>query len=415
MGESRIKTPWIWLAAIGCFVIAGSTGSLLRFGLLSGLPAGLGLVNVRHAHSHLMYFGWVTPALMVLIVAWLPRLTGRSLSARFLWVMGATIGCALLAYMMFIQYGYQPAEIDGRRLPLSVLAATLNVLAWYAYAYLYYRATRGAPRTRPLRFWDAALIFMILASLGAWGVAVVSRLQIADPFWSLAMTHLFLDLFSEGWFVLATLGLIFALHPAKSERAAQWGEQLIVIGLPVLFLLALPVGLVPAGLRAIAGLGGLLVAGGLLIMVAVLWPAVSGSGGWTGWRVPLVLLTLKAVLGLGMILPVTARWAELNGLRIFYLHVLLMGFLTLGLVVAAREAWGRAAVPGHRWLVVTVLALLLSLVPLTGFWPSAWSGRWALQAAAVVSLGPVIVMAVMLVTLIVREVRTESELTAVVD
>ena len=148
MGESR-KIPWVWLAAIGCFVIAGSTGSLLRFGLLSGLPAGLGLVNVRHAHSHLMYFGWVTPALMVLIVAWLPRLTGRSLSARFLWVMGVIIGFALLAYVMFIQYGYQPAEIDGRRLPLSVLAATLNVLAWYAYAYLYYRATCGAPVPGP--------------------------------------------------------------------------------------------------------------------------------------------------------------------------------------------------------------------------------------------------------------------------
>ena len=88
--------------------------------------------------------------------------------------------------------------------------------------------------------------------------------------------------------MLATLGLIFAVHPAQSEKAAQWGEQLIVIGLPVLFLLALPVGLVPAGLRAV-----------------------------------------------------------------------------VGLVVAAREAWGRAAVPGHRWLVITVLALLLSLVPLT--------------------------------------------------
>ena len=169
----------------------------------------------------------------------------------------------------------------------------------------------------------------------------------------------------------------------------------------------------PAGLRAIASIGGLLVSVGLLLTVAALWPAISRS--WTGWHVPLLLLTLKAVLGLGMILPVTAQWAQLNALRIFYLHVLLMGFITLGLVVAAREVWGRVAVPGHRWLVISVLALLLSLVPLTGFWPSAWSSRWALQMAAVVSLGPVIVMAVMLVTLIVREVRTESELTAVVD
>ena len=159
----------------------------------------------------------------------------------------------------------------------------------------------------------------------------------------------------------------------------------------------------------------MLVAVGLLLTVAVLWPAVSGSGGWVGWRVPLVLLALKAVLGLGMILPVTARWGELNGLRIFYLHILLMGFVTLGLVVAAREAWGRAAVPGQRWLVVAVLALLFSLVPLTGFWPTSWGGRWALPAAAVVSLGPVIIMAAMLFTLLFREFRAGSELTPVVE
>jgi len=410
MQETNKKISWVWPAALVCFVIAGLTGSLLRYGLLQGLPAGLQLVNVRHAHSHLMYFGWATPALMALIVAWLPRLTGRTLSRRFQWVMGATLILAMLAYVMFIQYGYQPADLGGRRYPLSVLAATLNVLAWYAFAFLYFRVSWGVTRSRPLRFWDAALIFMILASLGAWGVAVVSRLQITDPFWSQAMTYLFLDLFSEGWFVLAAVGLIYTNHPAHSERLAHWGEQLIVIGLPVVFLLALPVGLVPAGLRAIAAIGGVLLAVGLLLTVAAIWPAISRA--WTGWRVPLALLALKALLGLGMVLPVSARWAQGNGLRIFYLHLLLMGFITLGLAVAAREVWGRAAVPGQRWLVATVLALLLSLVPLTGLLPVAWRGLWALQAAAVISLGPVFVVTGMVMTLIVRQWRARSEVAA---
>jgi hypothetical protein len=127
MKENQTKVPWVWLAALGCFVIAGSTGSLLRFGLLSGLPAGLALVNVRHAHSHLMYFGWATPALMVLIVAWLPQLTGRKPSPRFFWVMGATIVVALLAYIFFLQFGYQVAQIGDRRLPLSVIMHVLGI------------------------------------------------------------------------------------------------------------------------------------------------------------------------------------------------------------------------------------------------------------------------------------------------
>ena len=335
---------------------------------------------------------------MGLIAAWLPRLSGRPLSRRFQWAMGATVIAALLAYIPFLLFGYQSAEIGDSRLPLSVMAATLNVLAWYVYVFLYFRATRGVTRVRPLRFWDAALIFMILASFGAWGVAIVSRLGVEDPFWSTAMTHLFLDVFSEGWFVLAMLGLVYASHEPNSEPAARWGEQLIVIGLPVLFLLAMPVNLVPGGLRVIAGIGGLLVGAGLLLSVVALWPSV--SAGISGWRVPLALLALKAIIGLGTILPVTARWAQQNGLRIFYLHALLLGFITLGLVVAAREMWSRAAVPGQRWLVGTVLLLLLLLLPMTGIWPAALSGRWALQALALASLGPVLVVISMLLRLL---------------
>ena len=396
--ERRKTIPWIWPTALALFVLAGLTGSLLRYGQLRGLPAGLFLVNVRHAHSHLMYFGWATPALMGLIVVWLPGLTGRPVSRRFRWAMGAAVIAALFAYTPFLLFGYQSAEISGSRLPISVLAATLNVLAWYAYAFLYFKATWGVNRVRALRFWDAAMIFMILASFGAWGVAIVGRLGIEDPFWSLAMTHLFLDVFSEGWFALAMLGLVYASYQPAYDSPARWGEQLIVIGLPVMFLLAMPVNLVPGGLRAIAGIGGLLVGAGLLLTVAGLWPAV--SGGANSWRVPLALLAVKAIIGLGMILPATALWAQQNGLRIFYLHTLLLGFITLGLVVAAREMWGRAAVAGERWLVVAILVLLLSLLPLTGLWPAALSGRWALQAAAVVSLGPVLVVASMLLRVI---------------
>ncbi len=378
----------------------------MRFGMIYGFPAGLQFVNVRHAHSHLMYFGWVTPALMGLIAAWLPRISGRPLSPRFRWVMGATIIAALLAYLAFIQYGYQLAEFGDRRLPLSVIAATLNMLAWYAYAILYYKATRGVPRDRALRFWDAALIFMMLASLGAWGVAVVSRLGIEDPFWSVALTHMFLDLFSEGWMVLAVLGLAHAalagdLLSASQKRRSRWGENLIVMGLPLVFLLAMPVDLVPDGLRLIASLGGLLVAAGLLVSVWALWPAVAPS--WTGWRVPLVLLTLKTLLSLGMIIPAAALWAQRNGLRVLYLHTLLLGFVTLGLVVAAREVWGRLAVRGQSWLVASVLFTLATLLPLTGLWPESLAGRWVLKLAAWASLGPVIAVAGMLTAMIVHE------------
>lgn len=57
----------MWRLAVCSFVLAGLTGVMLRLVPVVGLPGGLRFGDVRHAHSHLMYFGWATPMLMTLI------------------------------------------------------------------------------------------------------------------------------------------------------------------------------------------------------------------------------------------------------------------------------------------------------------------------------------------------------------
>src|SRR5690606_41698660 len=52
--------------ALASFTLAGLTGAGLRFGLQYGFPWALNYADVRHAHSHLMFFAWVTPAAMLL-------------------------------------------------------------------------------------------------------------------------------------------------------------------------------------------------------------------------------------------------------------------------------------------------------------------------------------------------------------
>lgn len=396
MTHSDKQLRWAWPAALGCFILAGATGSLLRFGMLYGYPAGLQMTNIRHAHSHLMYFGWATPALMALIATYLPKLTGRERPAGFSAVLGATFVAALLAYGPFLLFGYRPITVGETQLPLSMIGASLNMVVWYGFVYLYVRATRSVPRHHPLRLWDAALGFLVLASLGAWGLAASTLLGLRDPLWSLALTHLFLDLFADGWFVLAVLGLAYAAHPrAAAHRAAGWGENLLVIGLPLTFLLSLPAGALPFGVRALAGLAGVLVACGLLANLWALWPAVRLVGA-RAWLIPLIFLGVKAVSELGISFPAGAQWSGRMALRISYLHWLLLGFVTLGLVAAAADAWGRRAISGQRAFAATALLLLASLIPLTHLWPAGWGGRWALLAASWATLGPLVAAGVML-------------------
>lgn len=362
----------------------------MRFGLLYGFPWGLQFTNIRHAHSHLMYFGWVTPALMALIVGWLPRLTGRPFTprqlAQFRANIIATLLLSLLAYAAFLPYGYSLATFGSVRLPVAVIAASLNIVAWYWFIWLYWRATRGVERGRPLRLWDAALGFMILASMGAWSVAVISRLGIQDPFWSVAATHLFLDTFSDGWFVLAVLGLAYAANPQAAKHPwAVRGESWLIMGLPVLFLLSVPFNMMPLPIWLIGAAGGVLVALGLGGNLIALWSARP-----SGWGVPLFFLGLKALATLAVTIPAVTQWATIAQLRVSYLHWLLLGFVTLSLTVAAERLWGETAVPKRHWLTASVIAVILSLLLLTSLWPAAWSGRWVRVTAAWVALGPVL-------------------------
>ena len=79
------------------------------------------------------------------------------------------------------------------------------------------------------------------------------------------------------------------------------------------------------------------------------------------------------------------------GLRILYLHLMLLGFVTLGLIAAAKTLWPTMPSWSPGALYGAVAVVLLALIPLTTLWPPAWHGSWTFQVAAWTSLLPVLV------------------------
>src|SRR6476620_9808401 len=101
MQDNRSLTPFLYVSLFA-LALAATTGVLLRFGMIYGMPMwAQNFVAVRHAHSHLMYFGWVTLTLMVFIWRALPVYTGRPLSRAVSWQLAATSFFALLSYPAF--------------------------------------------------------------------------------------------------------------------------------------------------------------------------------------------------------------------------------------------------------------------------------------------------------------------------
>ena len=263
-------------------------------------------------------------------------------------------------------------------------------------------------RNYPLQLWDGALAFLVFASLGAWGLAVITRLDVQDLFWSLAMTHVFLDTFSYGWFLLGILGVAYVTRPQLAgNQVARWSINLVVIGMPVVFLLGMPLHVVPPAVRWLGALGALVVAVGLLGHVWVLWGTTVNSqkstandqletDNWKRWRLPLLFLALTAVTLAATGVPAVSRWAAVSGVRVLHLHWMLLGFVTLGLVTGAQEKWGRDAVAGWRWMAATIVILIVSLIPLTTLWPAALRGEWTRYFAAFAALGPAIAAVIMM-------------------
>src|SRR5690554_6140038 len=100
--------------AVASLALAAATGVLLRFGLVAGLPTwAQNYSAVRHAHSHLMYFGWVTVALMALIWHYLPGLTDRRPPRGAGAQMAASAILALLSYPAFWANGYGTTNVAG--------------------------------------------------------------------------------------------------------------------------------------------------------------------------------------------------------------------------------------------------------------------------------------------------------------
>jgi hypothetical protein len=369
-------------AALALFVVAGLTGAVFRFAVAHALgPAQLGgllLGNVRHAHSHLMYFGWATPALMVLIAA-ARRQRGDGPMPGLRGVLAVTFAMAVLAFPPFLLWGYGLAPVGEARIPLAMIAASLNVLGWYAFAVAYLRTPRAGPD--PVRrVFSLAVGFLVLSTLGAWGVAGLPPPGLANPARTATLVHVFLDTFSEGWFVLGVLGLAFAAASQGGRPLPMRAVGAVALGVPLVFPLALPSAYVPTALRVAAGLGGVLVGGGLLLCVAWLWQRISGA-----WRFALACLAVKAVGQLAVALVPGVDWAALHGLRILYLHLMLLGFVSVGLVAASGAP--------TRAFTAAVAVLLASLILLTPLWPSLLAGDWVYHGVAWGTLPAIVVAA----------------------
>lgn len=394
---SRRTTLVFVIIALSALTLSAITGVLLRFGLIQGMPAwAQNYGAVRHAHSHLMYFGWVTLALMALIWADLPRWTGRPVPRLAVWQMALTAALALLSYPAFWPNGYGLTQIGGARLPLGAMVSAWNGLTWFFFIGLYLHATwRMGRRPAPVALWDWALVLLVVASGGAVGLMGMVFSHAENPTLRDFFLHQFLDLFAVGWFNLALLGVVWSWLAQRTPLPRWLPTMSLALLLAPTFVLGMaPLG-VTAGMFNLGMLANLGAAVLLSVHLAHLWRRRT-------WFPMLAWLAFAAlgvtiVTAVALVWPGFWEWAARGQLRIFYLHDLLLAWISTMLVIVLELRYLEPA-PGFRrtvhvlWgagvgaMLVALLGLgfagLLPVRAVSWLWLAAWASVPVAAAAA---------------------------------
>lgn len=388
-----VKDSGIWQWAIFCFVLAGLAGFLYRMGFLVALPYEVSLENIRHAHSHLMFFCWAGLLPMYLIkldtipgyhAAFGAKLMKASLYFSLLF--------GLLSFPSFLLWGYEPVAIGSANIPVSAVISGLVMIGWYGFMAGYVITRKYKRDFTPNAWFEGALLMLLISSLGAWGVGFVEFISIGGPMFGKALTHFFLAVFVEGWVLLVLMGLIAKSLKLKDEDFALSPGilvGLIAIGAPLTFPYGIPESFVSINMSVAARMGGVLIAEGVLLYVYSVYRSRKHSMGIWIW--PLAFLAVKALMQLAASLSPADLWLSDHGIRVLYLHVTLLGALTIGLsaFLSKEENISNRYFYG---VLISVVILLFSLIFLTSLWPEPLSGIWIYTALAVTAIFPILAM-----------------------
>lgn len=364
------RTDRFLLAPFAFYCLAIALGLALRVFFVRPF-ALFDFGHAVHAHSHTLYFGWVGLGICALAFARIGR-ESRTL-------LGALAAVSAATFVAFLEGGYA--------LP-GIVVSTCALLVWATAVVAFLRGARGQGGV-DVAFLRAGMAYAGLASLGAWARVAILAARVSDPLPGKLAVFAFLHDFAW-FFVLAIFGLVAWLAPHLGTRL---DERLLRLQL----WLTVPFAWLTFPLGVAGGNTGALGAVARTATVALAVPAALGCWNlWTaartargGGRAALRWLAFwfaaQAAMELAGALGLADAAVASRHLAILYLHALLVGFVSFGLVLALLVRLGaplpRLAVALHHGgLLVMAAGLALAGGAAFGLGALAGAGLWLAAA-----------------------------------
>ena len=180
-------------------MLVGALGCILRYKIAYSLPF-VDQKFLLHAHSHFAFSGWVTLALMTLLVKYLSDKTLTNQFPKYRWILWANL---VTAYGMLFTFPFEGYATG------SIIFSTASIFAGYAFAISVWRdLNKIATLSIEKSFLKAALFFNILSSIGPFTLAFMMATKSSFQNLYVAAIYFFLHFQYNGWFLFTCMGLL---------------------------------------------------------------------------------------------------------------------------------------------------------------------------------------------------------------
>jgi hypothetical protein len=342
-------------------------GVFLRWQFISATP-GINYAFFLHAHSHIMFLGWIFNVLYIAFVS--GHIEEKE--QRFFRILFVLLQILVLGMMISF-------PLEGYAF-YSILFSILHTLAAVVFIVRFYSRTKHSITTSA---WYArvAIVFFIISTAGPFSLGYLMAQGLGHTTWYYFAIYFYLHFQYNGFFLFGIFSLFFGLLERKMVRFSPAKTKAIGIVLATTCL--------PAYLLSVLWVKPELiihVAGGLTAIVQ-LWTLVMlialirkniNAIRQTFSPPSLMFLSIvlpgfaaKLVLQLASAFPAIAQMAyELQPVVIAYLHLVLLAVISLFLFVWYLESGLIAMAPGKRIVALFLVALagMEACLVLTPWW-----------------------------------------------
>lgn len=317
--QQLLKLPLLF------FFVASVVGILLRWHQVYPVE-GFVYPYWLHAHSHLMFLGWVFNALVVNgVVQFLPDAPVKRY-IKIIWLLNA------LVLGMLISFPLQGYGV------YSIIISTLHTVVAVIFIVYFFRATRHTVFPE-VQYMKVAFGFFILSAAGPFALGALMANGLGQtPAYHLAVYY-YLHFQYNGVFLFGTLALFYRLLRQKEvvvhEVLAQRGKMFLILSCLLTYALS-ALWLQPSVVVYVIGLVGALLQ---FIAFGFIYRSVYQDGiillqkfsnpARVFFVLAAISLIIKLVLQLVSVVPVVAQLAfDVRFYVIAYLHLVLIGVVS---------------------------------------------------------------------------------------